>query len=139
LDDDLIGVAIGQEPGERAAPGHPVAAGIVDDDEVDAARLLAFGRQAGAGAAADDRLAPRDHRLEPVEDVLAGYARHGPYSAATRDCASAISRKFAANASANAGSLMCSGRRTSLRLAAGRKACSSAVNSARSAAGSQKG
>ena len=59
FDDDLVGVAIGEQAGERAAAGHAVAAGIVDDDEVDAARLLAFGGKAGAGAAADDRLAAR--------------------------------------------------------------------------------
>ena len=57
LDHDLVGVAVGQEAGERAAAGHAVAAGIVDHDQVDAAGLLAAGREAGAGAAADDRLA----------------------------------------------------------------------------------
>ena len=62
LDDDRVGVAIGQQPGERASAGHAVAAGIVDDDEVDAARFLAFGREARARAAADDRLAARGHR-----------------------------------------------------------------------------
>ena len=43
FDDDRIGVAIRQEAGERAAACHAIAAGIIDDDEVDAARLLAFG------------------------------------------------------------------------------------------------
>ena len=60
LADDLVGVAVGQQAGERAAPGHAVAARVVDHDQVDAAGLLALGRQAGAGAAADDRLAARD-------------------------------------------------------------------------------
>ena len=64
LHHDRIGVAIGHQAGERAAPGHAVAAGIVDDDEVDAAGLLALRRQPGAGAAADDRLAARDHGAE---------------------------------------------------------------------------
>ena len=54
LADDLVGVAVGEQAGERAAPGHAVAARVVDDDQVDAAGLLALGRQAGAGAAADD-------------------------------------------------------------------------------------
>ena len=53
--DDLVGVAVGEQARGGAAPGHAVAAGIVDDDQVDAARLLALGRDAGAGAAADDR------------------------------------------------------------------------------------
>ena len=57
LDDDLVGVAVGEQPGQRAAAGHPVPAGVVDDDEVDPAGLLALGRQARARAAADDRLA----------------------------------------------------------------------------------
>src|SRR5581483_1263501 len=54
--------------GGRAAAGHAVAAGIVDDDEVDAARLLALGRQPGAGAAADDRDAAPHQVLELRED-----------------------------------------------------------------------
>ena len=57
--DDLVGVAEGEEAGGGAAAGHAVAAGVVDDDEVDAAGLLAFRREAGAGAAADDGLAGR--------------------------------------------------------------------------------
>ena len=54
--DDRVGVAVGQQAGEAAAPGHPVAAGVVDDDQVDAAALGELGRDAGAGAGADDRL-----------------------------------------------------------------------------------
>ena len=72
LHDDLVGVAVGEQPGERAAPRHAVAARIVDDDEVDAARLLAFRRDARAGAAADDRLAGGDLGAQPREDVLSG-------------------------------------------------------------------
>ena len=107
LDDDVVGVAIGEQARERAAAGHAVAAGIVDDDEIDAAGLLALGRKAGAGAAADDRLALRDHRAEFFEDRLSLDARHG-YLAARRAplAPDAISRKFATNAAAKAGSLM---------------------------------
>ena len=68
LDHDLVGIAIGEKAGERAAAGHPVAAGVVDHDQVDAARLLALGGKPGAGAAADDRLAARDHGAEPLEE-----------------------------------------------------------------------
>ena len=64
LDHDLVGVAVGQQAGERAAAGHAVAAGIVDHDQVDPARLLAAGGEPGAGAAADDRLAAAGHVLE---------------------------------------------------------------------------
>ena len=74
--DDLVGVAIGEQPRRRAAAGHAVAAGIVDDDQVDAAGLLGLGGQAGAGAAADDRLAGRDHLAEFFEDLLARYGGH---------------------------------------------------------------
>jgi hypothetical protein len=44
VDDDGIGVAIGQQTGERAAAGHAIAAGIVDHDQVGPAVFLAFGR-----------------------------------------------------------------------------------------------
>ncbi len=66
LADDLVGVAVGEQAGERAAPGHAVAARVVDDDQVDAAGLLALGRQAGAGAAADDRPARGDLGAEAL-------------------------------------------------------------------------
>ena len=57
--DDRVGVAVGHQPGQRAAAGHAEAAGVVDDDQVDAAGLGALGREAGAGAGADDRRRPR--------------------------------------------------------------------------------
>ena len=65
----VVGVAIGEQAGKRAAAGHAVSARVVDDDEVDAARLLALRRQAGARAAADDRHPIADHGLESVEEV----------------------------------------------------------------------
>ena len=74
--DDLVGVAEGEEAGGGAAAGHAVAAGVVDDDEVDAAGLLALGREAGAGAAADDGLARGDEGLEALEDLGAGNGGH---------------------------------------------------------------
>src|SRR5260221_3141765 len=77
LDDDLVGVAVGHETGERAASRHPVAAGIVDDDKVDAAGLLTFGREPGSGATADDRLSAADHGAELLEYLVAGDAWHG--------------------------------------------------------------
>ena len=66
--DDLVGVAVGEQARRRAAPGHAVAAGIVDDDQVDAAGLLALRREAGAGAAADDR----DARAAPCRGTWRG-------------------------------------------------------------------
>ena len=56
VQDDRVGVAVGHQAGEAAAAGHPEAAGVVDDDQVDAAALGELGRDAGAGAGADDRL-----------------------------------------------------------------------------------
>ena len=117
LDDDVVGIAVGEQAGERAAARHAVAAGIVDDDEVDAARLLAFGGEAGAGAAADDRLAARDHGAEPGENVLACNARHRSSQAASDS--GAISRNWATSASANGGSLMLYGRRIRRRRSSG--------------------
>ena len=58
---------------ERAAPGHPVAARVVDDDQVGAARLGALGREAGAGAGADDRPARLDLGAQPGEGLVAGH------------------------------------------------------------------
>ena len=101
LDHDLVGVAVGQQAGQRAAPGHAVAAGIVDHDQVDAARLLAAGGQAGTGAAADDRLAALRHGLEALQQLGAGKPGHQ----------TAISRNAATSAAAKAGSLMACGSR----------------------------
>ncbi len=77
LDDDLVGVAIRHHACERAAAGHPVAAGIVDDDEVDAARFFAFGRESRACAATDDWLLAANHVVKLLEDILAENAWHG--------------------------------------------------------------
>ncbi len=66
--DDLVGVAVSEQAGGAAAAGHPVAARVVDDQQVDAPRLLADRREAGAGAAADDRLAAGDLLAEAVEN-----------------------------------------------------------------------
>ena len=68
LHDDGVGVAIGHHAGERAAPGHAIAAGIVDDDQVDAAGFLAFGGKASAGAAANDRFAFGGHGAKLLQD-----------------------------------------------------------------------
>ena len=46
VDDDGVGVAVGQEAGEAAAAGHAEAAGVVDDDQVDAAALGELRRDA---------------------------------------------------------------------------------------------
>ena len=70
--DDLVGVAVREETRGAAAAGHPVAARVVDDQQVDAARLLAHGGEPGAGAAADDRLAARDLLAESLQNALPG-------------------------------------------------------------------
>ena len=95
VDDDLVRVAVRHQPGERAAPAHPVAARVVDDDQVGAAGLGALRREARAGARADDRAAGVDLRAQPRE-------RLGPRHDAARRISSCS--RFAI-ARANAGSL----------------------------------
>ncbi len=95
VDDDRVGVAVGHQPRERAAARHAVAAGVVDDDQVDAAGLGALGREAGARACADHRPAARDRRLQPRERLGALHA-----APPTKPCS------LATIASAKAGSLM---------------------------------
>src|ERR1700722_9893301 len=64
------------DPSERASPRHAVAAGIVDNDEVDATRLLAFGGKARSRAAANNGLARLFHRLELGQKRLTLESRH---------------------------------------------------------------
>ncbi|MET4839326.1 hypothetical protein ABIF44_008733 [Bradyrhizobium japonicum] len=71
LQHDGVGVAISHQSCKRAAAGHAIAAGIVDDDEIDATGFLALGRQAGAGAAADDGLAALCHVAEAFQQFCA--------------------------------------------------------------------
>jgi len=75
--DDFIGVAVCQKPGKRTTPRHPVAAGIVDDDQVDAARFLAFRGQPCARAAPDDRFARVAHSAKSIKKLFAFKSRHG--------------------------------------------------------------
>ena len=49
--------------------GHPKAAGVVDDDEVDAPLLQEFGTDARARAGGDDRPASPQRGLEPREHL----------------------------------------------------------------------
>jgi hypothetical protein len=67
LDDDLVGVAVGEQAGERPAAVHSVPPGVVDDEQVDAAALGELRRDARPRSGADHRAAARDHRFEPVE------------------------------------------------------------------------
>ena len=76
LDHDVVGVAVGHQSGERAAARHAIAAGIVDHDEVEPARLLALGGEPGPGPAADDRLAARDHGAEALQNGRASDSWH---------------------------------------------------------------
>ena len=57
--DNLVGVAVSEEARERTAPGHAIAPGVVNYDQVYAARLLAFGGEAGAGTGGE-RVVDRD-------------------------------------------------------------------------------
>jgi uncharacterized glyoxalase superfamily protein PhnB len=73
---DLVGIAVGEQPRRGASPGHPVAARIVDNDEIDAARLFGLGAQPCARATTDYRLAASDHLLESTENLSARNRRH---------------------------------------------------------------
>jgi hypothetical protein len=85
LHDDVVGVAVGQQTGQGAPPRHPVAAGVVDHDEVDATGLLPLGRQPGAGASAYDRLPPGRHVVEVCDQL-------GPAASHQRDHRIALTR-----------------------------------------------
>ena len=91
LHHDRVRVAVRHQPGQRAAARHPVAAGVVDDDQVGAALLGALGREAGAGAGADDHAAGVERRAQLRACLVAGHRRY-PSS-------------LSAIASANSGSL----------------------------------
>ena len=99
VDDDLVRVAERHQAGQRPAPAHAVAAAVVDDDQVGAACLGELGRQARAGAGADDRHAGGDLRAQTRECLVAGH-----------DAPRISSCSRSAIAIANAGSLMFSGR-----------------------------
>jgi hypothetical protein len=73
---DLVSIGVSNHTSERASPRHSVATGIVDGDEVDAARLLAFGGKARSRATADNGPARLFHRLELSQNRLALESRH---------------------------------------------------------------
>ena len=132
-----VGIAIGHQPGQRAAPGHTVPSGIVDHDQVNSAGLFAFGGQAGARAAADDRRAGIAHGAEPGHQF--GTVEHGYSPAVLRRGAVWKVRNVCTIRAANSGSLILWGTRISWRVAFWFTVSSSAANSAASAWGSQKG
>ena len=68
LHHDLVGVAIGQKPGQRAAPRHAVTTGVVDDEHVRAAGFAALCRDAGSGAHTYQNLPVGDFLLEFRDD-----------------------------------------------------------------------
>ena len=118
LDDDPVRVAVGQQAGERAAAGHPVAARVVDDHQVGAAGLGHLGRDAGAGAAADDRDArpsiwARSRRVISARGMNGMSALLPDGWAAGSALAASIASRRSAMASAKAGSLMCRSSSTS--------------------------
>jgi hypothetical protein len=76
LFDDLIGIAIRHQAGQRAATGHPIPPGIVDDDQVNAAGLFALGRDAGPRPATDDDAAAGDLLTKPSQDFTACLSGH---------------------------------------------------------------
>src|SRR5215208_466357 len=97
VDDDRVRVAVREQPGERPAPAHSVAAGVVDDDQVGAAGLGQLRREAGARARADDRRPRLDLSAQPRERLVPRHRVAPSWIAACRRSAIAV---------ANAGSLM---------------------------------
>src|SRR5690606_13568341 len=133
LHDDVVGIAVGHEARQRSAARHAVAPGIVDDDQVDAARLLRLGGKTRARAAADDRHAVRDLAVKAGED----FGTVGPAHASLSWFS--IIRKFSTSAAAKAGSLMWRSSSRSCRLSAASQPVRIASKSARSASGSSNG
>src|SRR5579884_1344269 len=74
--DDAIGIPIGHHAAQAAPAGHAEAAGVIDDDQVDTACLGTLGTDAGAGAAADDRLARGHLTAEPLKTLVAREKAH---------------------------------------------------------------
>jgi hypothetical protein len=72
VDHDGVGVTVGHQPHQRPPPRHPKASRVVDDDQVRAPGLDAFGGDAGAGAGADDGAAGLHGLVEVLEDGRAG-------------------------------------------------------------------
>ena len=70
--DDLIGIPVREEARRTSPAGHAVAARVVDDEQIDAARLFALRGEARACAAADDRFAARDLLAESFQNALPG-------------------------------------------------------------------
>lgn len=71
LFDDLIRIAVRHHPGQRPAPRHAKPARVVDHDQIDPARLLAFRTDARTGSATNDRLAGRDLLTKTSKDRTA--------------------------------------------------------------------
>src|SRR3982074_2799007 len=134
LPNDFIGVTVGQHARERTTASHAIAARIIDDDQVDAAGLLAFRRQARPRAATDDRHAGAFHRLQPGEDRLALKSGHQALLARR----GFIAENASTTASTNLESLMLASIRSILRRPVWRTVRSRASNNALSASGSQK-
>ena len=69
--DDLVGVAVGHHAGQAAAAGHAEAAGVVDDDQVDAAGLGALGRMPVPAPPPTIGSAGRDLGAETLQTLVA--------------------------------------------------------------------
>lgn len=78
VNDDIVSIAIGHESCQRAPSRHAKATAVVDDDEVTAAGLDEFGREANSSSGAYNGLALRDLFSELGEDLFAVcWGRHG--------------------------------------------------------------
>ena len=127
-------------PASEPRPGHAVAAGIVDDDEIDAAGLLAFGGEPGAGAAADDRLAARRMARNRSRRSARANARHRlPRARRRRRRGRSAHGTRRRRRPRTRGSLMWRRTRMSCRLAGLPHGLFQRTNSAASASGSRNG
>src|SRR5690606_13796496 len=63
-------VAVREQSGQAPPPRHAVAAGVVNDEQVDAAPLRGLGGDAGAGSPADDGAPFRDLLPESGQNLF---------------------------------------------------------------------
>jgi len=73
---NLIGISVGHQTGQRAASSHPIAARIVDDDQIDSPGFFASSTDSGAGTAPKNWPAALDFGAEMVENVFTFWSWH---------------------------------------------------------------
>ena len=77
LHDNRVGIAVGHHPGQAAPPGHAIAPGIVDDNQVHPAPFAELGGDACARARADNRAARSHFGAQATQGFSARNVGHG--------------------------------------------------------------